>query len=173
MDAATPGEHHRYLDSLVGSWEGEFKITMEPGSEPFTSQGTIEREWVLGGRFLKETVTATSDMGPFNGLAYLGYNNGDGRYEMVWMEDHATAMYFETGTVDPETKIMLTRGSHRDPRTGKLINAHGKLDFSNPDRHVYISYATGPDGKEYQSFWGETVRKQIPGKSPRRAPCSR
>ena len=159
IEAGMPGEHHKYLDSLIGEWEGMFKIWMEPGGEPMISRGTAKREWVLNGRFVHEVIEAETDWGPFTGISYLGYNNVDGQYEAIWMDSTATSIYFETASYDPDKKVMTSRGTYRDPASGKVYSSRGMMDMSNPDRHVVVSYLTGPDGKEFKSFEGVTERK--------------
>jgi hypothetical protein len=156
--AGTPGEHHRYLNTLIGEWEGTFKIWMEPGAEPMISEGTVSREWILDGRFVHEVVEASSDWGPFKGISYLGYNNVDGQYEAIWMDSMSAGIYFETGSLDPDTQVMRTRGTYRDPASGKVLNSRGMMDMSNPNRHTMVGYTTGPDGKEFKSFEGVMER---------------
>ena len=77
VEAGTPGEHHKYLSSLAGQWDGLFKIYMEPGQDPMISRGTVTREWILDGRFLQETVEATSDWGTFTGMGIIGAASGE------------------------------------------------------------------------------------------------
>ena len=158
IEAGTPGEFHKKLDVLVGDWEGEFTIWMDPSDPPMLSKGTVKREWVFGGRYLKETIEATSAMGTFTGMGFFGYNNVDGQYEMVWMDSMSTGIYFETGIYDPDKKVLVTRGSHRDPGSGKLILTKGTLDLSRSDEHVYAGYLIGSDGREFKHFAGVTKR---------------
>jgi len=123
------------------------------------SKGTVTRKWILDGRFVQEVVAVTSDWGPFKGISFMGFNNVDGRYEAVWMDSMSTGIYFETATYNPETKIMTTRGTHRDPASGHVYHSRGTLDMSNPGRHVIVAYVTGPDGKEYKGFEGVMERR--------------
>jgi hypothetical protein len=159
-EAGRPGEHHKYLDSMVGQWDGLFNIYMEPGQEPMISRGTVTREWILDGRFLQETVEATSDWGTFSGLGFFGYDNVDQQYEIVWMDSMSTGIYSETGTYDAETKILKTQGTSRDPSSGRVINTRGKFDMSDPDEQVYVGYMSGPDGKSFKHFEGVTSRQK-------------
>lgn len=158
LAATAPDEHHARLEPLAGTWEGSFRIWMAPDTEPMTTQGTIKRQWVLGGRFLKETVEATSDMGSFEAVAYLGYNKLDGRYEFVWMENMSTAMYFESGRLDPDTNVLYTGGTYRDPVTGKAVASRGEVHMTAPDRHYYVSWSTDGNGREFKSFEGAVER---------------
>ena len=65
-----PGINHKYLDKLAGTWEGTIRIWMTPDGEPMDSTGSIRRDWVLNGRFLKEEVRGVSALGAFNGLGF-------------------------------------------------------------------------------------------------------
>ena len=158
LAAGAPGEHHKQLKALIGEWEGVFRIWMEPGGPPIESVGTIKREWVLGGRYVREQVHATSDGMEFNGLGYIGYNNLDGQYEIIWMDTMSTAITSWSGSYNPETKIFTSHGSYRDPVTGKVSLSRGVMDMSNPNRHVSSDYTTGPDGIERKTMEGVAER---------------
>ncbi len=156
--AGAPNEHHKYLNRIIGEWEGLFRMWMEPGAEPMEMPVTVKREWVLDGRYIHETVESESKWGPFRGVGYIGYNNIDGQYEFIWMDTMSTAIMFETGSYDPNSKVLTTRGSHRDPASGHVFSSRGTLDLSDPNRHTYLGYATGPDGKEFKHFEGTMER---------------
>jgi hypothetical protein len=160
IKAGAPGEHHQVLDQMAGEWEGVFKIWMEPNEAPMMSSGTVSRKWILGGRFLKEVVTATSDMGTFEGVGFIGYDNFDGQYQSVWMDSMSTAIHTETGTYHPDKKVLHLAGDHRDPVTGRLAHSWGKMDLSSPDRHVYTANSTDPDGRTYKAFEGVMERRK-------------
>ena len=83
MKAATPGKHHKVLEALIGDFNANVKIWMTPDGEPMEFSGTLSREWVLDGHFIKETVKADSPMGPFEAIGFIGYNNIDGQYESI------------------------------------------------------------------------------------------
>ena len=160
LKAGTPGEHHVYLNPMVGEWEGTFTMWMKPGDPPMKSTGTIKREWIFDGRFIKEEVEATADFGTFYGFGLIGYNNLDGQYEVVWVDSTSTAIYTETGTFNPETKILTTRGSMRDPASGRIVNSRGVYDLSNPNRHTFSAYSVDERGREFKSMEGVAERKK-------------
>lgn len=152
--AGAPGENHRVLDSLIGEWRGFVRIRMEPGAEPMEMPTTISREWVLGGRYVTESVKSETDMGPFEGMGVIGYNNVDGLYEVGWIDNMSTAVFTEQGSYEAKTKTFRFSGKHRDPVTGHTILTSSVLDLSNPDRHVMRSTIPGPDGTPYEHFYG-------------------
>lgn len=85
--AGTPGEHHKVLEAMTGTWDAKYSFKMGPDDEMMTSVGTVKREWIFGGRYLEEKVEA-GGFGDesFHGRGYIGYNNVDGVYEVVWMD---------------------------------------------------------------------------------------
>lgn len=160
IKAGTPGKHHEYLEPGAGTFDAVVRFRMNPNDQWVESKGVVTREWVLGKRFLRETVKSESPMGTYNAIGYLGYNNYDGQYEFAWMEDMSSAIYMQYGTYDAEKKVMTLRSSHRDPATGKLMIGQGTWDMSNPDRQAVEGTMIGPDGKPFKSFEGVFERKK-------------
>ncbi len=160
VKAGTPGKHHEYLNQLLGTWEGTFRMWMEPGAPAIVFGGTVTREWILDGRYIKETVESDGPMGSFRGLGFIGYNNVDGQYEFAWLENMSTAIAFGTGSYDPDAKVMSFRGTHRDPLTGRVIYSTSKMDLSSPGLQRYVGYSIGADGKKFKSFEGTMERQK-------------
>lgn len=154
MAAGAPGESHRVLDALIGEWKGFVRIRMGPDVEPMEMPTTITREWILGGRYVSESVKSETDMGAFEGMGVIGFNNVDGVYEVGWIDNMSTAIFTEQGSYESKTKTFRFTGKHRDPATGYTILTNSVLDLSNRDRHVMRSTIPGPDGTPYEHFYG-------------------
>ncbi len=153
-----PGLNHTYLEPLAGEWRGEVRMWEGPDTEPVRAAGRISRAWVLDGRYLRETVAADTEWGPFEGLGFIGYNNLEGQYEFVWMENMATAIAFGTGVYDPDRKVLSYWGSHRDPRSRKLVRSMVEINLSAPGRTGFTEHSWGPDGRKYKSLEGSFER---------------
>src|SRR5262249_29869581 len=54
-DAGKPGPEHRKLEPFVGDWTFTLKLWTDPGQPPAELKGTVERKWIMGGRFIQET----------------------------------------------------------------------------------------------------------------------
>ncbi len=157
-EAGQPGKHHKVLDRLVGTWEGTYTVTMMPGMPPMEMEGRAEREWILGGRYLKETVTSSFQGEEFHGLGFLGYNNTTGEYEMIWMDSHSTGIYKESGSYDPTTQTLMTFSHMANPMTGKMSHSSSRVDLSNSNRQRITGMGTGPNGEWYTMFGGDFRR---------------
>lgn len=160
MKLGAPGDHHAALEPAIGTFDAVYKFKMSPDSPWMESKGTVTREWVLGKRYVREVVEAKSDMGAFNGLGYMGYNNYDQQYEFVWMEDMSTLMLSSYGTMNPDTKTMTTYATHRDPTTGRIVNGWHKWNLSNPDRQTIEGYSIDVNGREFKSVEGVMERRK-------------
>jgi hypothetical protein len=89
--AATPGEAHKKLEPIVGSFDVKTTSWMAPGKPPEETVGTSESKWVLGNRFVEENVTGTMMGQPFSGVGYTGYDNYKKKYVGAWMDSMGTA----------------------------------------------------------------------------------
>ena len=157
-----PGADHRVMEPLIGRFEGSGKMWMEEGAEPMEFSGSVEREWILNGRFVHEKVTG-EPMGPeqpaFEGLGVIGYNTVERRYETAWIENMATYISTMNGTYDATKKVFTFTGEMLNPMTLKRTKQRTMLDVSDPDREVMTGYATDTSGKEFKCFEGVFERK--------------
>ncbi len=152
------GVGHRHMQNMVGTFSGTYRMWMSPDAPPIEFPSTVTREWTLDGHYLKETVTSESEHGIFNGLAYLGYDNLEGRYEMVWLDNMSTSVETMHGNYDPSTKIFRSFGTSRDPLTGHSITSWSEMNMSNHAQHTMVGWAVGADGKPYKQFEGTFKR---------------
>ena len=160
MKAGAPGEHHKYLEALIGDFTADVKIWESPDAEPMQFTGTVSRKWILDGHFVQETVKAEGPFGSFEALGFIGYNNIDGEYQFAWLENQATMITVNSGFYNVEKKTLIQVDKHRNPATGKLITSWSVLNLSDPYRHTVNGEQVGPDGKEFKNFEAVFERKQ-------------
>lgn len=147
--ALTPGEPHRELAAMAGSWTFEGTFWMAPGAPPMQSAGTAERTVLLGGRVLQETVRSTMFGQPFEGLGFTGYDNVTGAYWATWTDNMSTGVMISTGSC-AEKRCAFT-GSYNDPMTGKARSVR-MTSRHEQDREVHEMFDTGPDGVEFKGM---------------------
>src|SRR5262245_48240138 len=51
--AATPGDAHKKLEPMIGTFDAKVKMWMDPSKPAEESAGTSENSWVLGNRFIE------------------------------------------------------------------------------------------------------------------------
>jgi hypothetical protein len=157
---ATPGEGHKKLDPLVGSWTARNTMWMEPGKPPEVTEGTAEQKWVLGGRYLEQRYEGTMMGQPFSGVGYAGYDNYTMKYESTWMDTTGTAILITRGTFDKAGKVLTSTGQMNDFVTRKTMTMRDKTTLVSPDEILFELFGSGPDGKEQKMMEIRYTRKK-------------
>jgi hypothetical protein len=143
MELATPGEHHKSMDRLVGTWKASIKMWMGPG-EPTVSDGTVKYEWVLGGRYLRSTHSGNFNDMPFEGMEIDGYDNAKQQYFSVWFDNMGTGMMTTTGQASDDGKTITYTGAMYDPMQKKDIATREEIRWVNDKSYVRTMYVEAP-----------------------------
>jgi hypothetical protein len=117
----SPGEPHKVLAKLEGSWTTRSRGWMEPGKPPVESLGTCEQKLVLDGHYLEQTYTGDMMGAPFIGKNILGYNNHTKKYESIWLDSMSTAIYFFVGKGSRDGKTITQECGYDDPVKGPAV----------------------------------------------------
>ncbi|MDF0668474.1 MAG: DUF1579 domain-containing protein [Nitrospira sp.] len=156
---ATPGEPHKQLASLAGSWTTTTKEWMEPGKPPMESSGTVEMKSVLDGRFLQQEFTGSMMGQPYSGIGTTGYDNLRKKYVSTWMDSMGTGIFVMEGTASSDGKTITLRGSHPEPGGGHMTHrAVWKLVDQNSQ--IFEMYGAHKGEKEMKEMEITYARKQ-------------
>lgn len=118
MKLASPGEHHKRLGNFVGHWKTHTKAWMAPGAPPVESDGTLDAEWVMGGRYVVSHHKGSFMGMPFEGQSIDGYDNVSGKYVSSWIDNMGTGVLSTSGSCeDSDCKVVSTSGEALDPMT--------------------------------------------------------
>ncbi|HUJ18479.1 MAG TPA: DUF1579 domain-containing protein [Nitrospirota bacterium] len=117
----TPGEPHKLLAKLEGSWTTRSRGWMEPDKPPVVSTGTCEQKLILDGHYLRQEYTGDMMGQPFTGINILGYNNHTKKYESIWIDSMSTAIYFFEGTASADGRTITQKCSYDDPVRGPSV----------------------------------------------------
>ena len=151
MEKAQPGEHHAHLDRLAGSWTYTAKM-FAPGQDPVEASGSMQSDWLLGGRFLHTDVK-----GEFMGMAFQGYGL-DGfdtineKYTAVWMDTMGTFMMNYGGSCENDGKLRVMYSEFTDPMSGQKMKTKSVTTVIDDDHYKYEAYLTLPDGSEFKQM---------------------
>jgi hypothetical protein len=161
MRAATPGDAHKKLNVMAGTFDAKVKMWMEPGAPPMESSGKAVNEWVLGGRWLQQRFDGMMMGMPFNGIGYTGYDNIRQMYVGTWMDSMSTSyMTSSGGAPDASGKTWSFSGMAMDPMSGEAVNFDEKITVVDNDHHVFEMYGPGPNGAMYKMMEITYVRKK-------------
>jgi hypothetical protein len=142
-----PGEPHKQLASLAGSWTTQTKEWMEPGKPPSESTGSVEMKMLLDGRFLQQEFSGNMMGEPFSGIGITGYDNLRKRYISNWIDTMGTGIFSMEGTASADGKTITLKGQHAEPGGGQMTHrAVWKIVDSNTQ--TFDMYGTHKGGKE-------------------------
>lgn len=155
-----PGDGHKALGDMVGEWKYKSKMWMSPGAKPETSEGEASAMWVLGERYVHQTVKGTAMGKPFEGTSLIGYDTFKQQYQSVWVDNMSTMMTLTTGKMDKKTKTLTETGVMPDAMDGmKDKPFRNETKFKNKNSFTFAMFSRGPDGKEYKCMEMEYTRK--------------
>jgi hypothetical protein len=158
--AATPGEPHKKLETMIGTWDTKVTMWMDPSKPPEESTGTSENRWVLGNRYVQQTFEGTFMGQPFSGIGYTGYDNITKKYTGTWMDTGSTSMMNMTGKAEADGKVMKFSGTMNDPMTGKACKLTSKVTVADNDHHTMEMWGPDPSGKVYKMMEITYARKK-------------
>ncbi|VAX35617.1 hypothetical protein MNBD_UNCLBAC01-1925 [hydrothermal vent metagenome] len=157
QEYVTPNENHKVLNALVGNWDHTVKWWMSADKEPEVSAGTSEIKWIMGGRFIQQMTKGTSMGQPFEGMGFIGYNNGTKQYTSLWLDNMGTGIMSGAGQYDSATKTFNEKGQYTCPfKTESTFR--GVTKIIDDDHFTYEMYSMGFDGKEFLSMVVDYIR---------------
>ena len=159
IKVATPGEGHKLLEPTIGSFNVAMTMWEAPGGPPTKSVGTAENIWMLGGRFVQQTIHGEVNSMKFEGLGYTGYDNFKKQYVGAWMDTMGTMMMVMTGTADPSGKVITATSTIDDVITGKKVVVREVTRIVDANTHIFEMYGADPSGKEFQMMEAVYTRK--------------
>ncbi len=158
---ATPGEPHKLLATLVGSWTTHSKDWMEPGKPPVESDGTVEMTMLLDGRFLHQDFHGDMMGQPYHGIGTTGYDNVTKQYETLWIDTMGTGLFHMKGTAGADGKTITMKGTHPEPGGGQM--AHRPVwKIIDANHQTFEMYGTHGKGKGKEMKMMEIVYTRKP-----------
>lgn len=156
---STPGEPHKQLASLSGSWTTKTKEWMDPSKPSTESTGTCEEKMLLDGRYLQQECTGEMMGQPYSGIGVLGYDNLTKKYVTTWIDSMGTGIFFMDGMASPDGKTITLKGTHKDPFEG-VMKHRAIWRLLDANTQIFEMYGTGKHGKEMKMLEITYSRKQ-------------
>jgi len=144
MELAQPGQNHKLLENMVGSWTYKVKFWMSPDSPPMEATVTTMTKSTMGGRYFISEHNGKMQMpGPdgklmdteFKGMAVEGYDNAKKKYVASWIDNMGTGIMNSEGAYDPATKT-LTYLSEYEPMPGMKTKVRQVIKIPDQDTHT-------------------------------------
>lgn len=147
QEASTPGEAHKILADLAGTWKVESKSWQTPKAKPETSNGEATFKMILGGRWLQQEFKGEAMGMPYEGLGLIGYDNVKGKYETHWLDSMMTGSVNTEGTYDAKTKTLKDKGQASCPISpSKVQEVRTEWKMVSKNKTVFSLFGTEPQG---------------------------
>jgi len=156
---STPGEPHKQLAGLAGTWTTTTKEWMDPSKPPMESTGTCEEKVLLDGRFLQQECTGDMMGQPFTSIGVTGYDNFTKKYVTTWMSSMGTGIFVMEGTGSADGKTITLHGSHKDPMGGDMKH-HALWKFVDANTQTFEMYGAHGNDKDMKMMEITYTRKQ-------------
>ena len=146
-EAGKPGPEHMKLQPLVGQWTFTLRFWTDPSQPPAELHGTVDRKWIMDGRFIQETArgTCAKTGKTFEGMSLVGYDAAQKKFSLA----KACSL---TGTLASGLVSCDSTGTRFEcvreeccPLTGQKIKGRDELVIENNDRIVLNVYKTFND----------------------------
>ena len=120
MEMAKPGDNHKILADMVGTWKYKVKFWMAPGAPPSESTGTTVYKSIMGGRYVIGDVTGQMEMPgadgkmkktEFKGMSIDAYDNVKQKFISTWLDSMGTGVTTLEGSYDPATQSLTYTGT--------------------------------------------------------------
>jgi hypothetical protein len=155
----TPGEPHKLLAKLEGSWLTRSKGWVEPDKPPRESAGTCEQKMILDGRYLQQTYTGDMMGMPFTGISFMGYNNHTKQYESTWIDTMSTALYKFEGTIGRDKKTITQECRYDDPVRGPAV--WRTVTRIKDDNTIEFEMFLTPRGRKEEKMMEMTISRKV------------
>lgn len=147
---AMPAPQHKSLGRMVGKWKTQVKYQMTADAPVVESEGSCERKWVLGNRFVLEEFDGGDLALPFRAFAFYGFDRFEEKYTSAWVDSLNTAITTYLGTCEDPCDVINFVGEHGNPWTGTKRPSRGVTRFVSENRHTVELYESGRDGREFR-----------------------
>ncbi len=146
-DHAEPARNHEWLKQLVGEWDIQFKMYVQPGQPPAEAAGTdsvrtLGEHWVIA-------ETRTTMMGaPYRGILSLGYNSLKKQFNGTWMDSFGGQLWVYKGTLNDagDTLTLETEGPCLLQGPDKTARYKEVIQITGKDSRTFNSSMETPDG---------------------------
>ena len=158
-ETGKPSAEHQKLQPLIGDWNLTLKMWTDPSQPPAELNGTVQRKWIMGGRFVQETVKGEFDGKPFEGMSLWGYNGAQKKFTTV----RACSL---CGTLSTGFSDFDAAGAKFEcategvcPLTGETVKGRDEVVIESDDKIVINVFKT-IDGKEVKAMEIVSTRKK-------------
>jgi len=154
-----PSAEHQKLQPFVGDWNLTVRLWTDASQPPAELAGTVERKWIMGGRFIQESVKGECHGKTFEGMGLLGYDSVQKKFTAVRVCGLCGTISHDLVTCDDSGTKFVGAKEECCPLTGQKVQGRDEILVENNDRIVTNIYKTIA-GKEAKVMEIVSIRKK-------------
>jgi hypothetical protein len=148
MELAKPGENHKLLSGMAGTWAYTVKMWMNPSAPPTSSTGSAVIKSVMDGRYFVGDFTGKMKMEgadgkmkdmDFKGMSIDAYDNVKKKFVSTWCDNMGTGIMMSEGTYDAASKTFAYNGEY-EAMPGMKSRVRMTVQIADKDHHNFEFY---------------------------------
>lgn len=148
---ATPTEHHRHLERLIGNWVTEGRYFL-PSGEGVASNGTIETTAIMNGLFVESRMVGEVFGKPYLGRSIDGFDTVTEQYVTSFVETLGPSILAQAGVCEDDGRVRTMLGEATDPVWGGTLTLRSVYTFLDDDTFRYDSFLSREGGQEFKQL---------------------
>ncbi|MCA8910450.1 MAG: DUF1579 family protein [Planctomycetes bacterium] len=141
------------LKKMLGRWDMNFSLYMEPGKDPIKMKFVMKNEWALDEQFIKADYDMKEGPIPHKGIEYFSYNEATEEYEEIRLTSMSGSQIVYKGKYDADKKTLELKASYSGKWQGNKYTATSREVYVwKDDDHftctVYTKYDDMPGLEE-------------------------
>lgn len=145
MELAKPGENHKLLSGMAGTWTYTVKMWMDPSAPPTSSTGTAVIKPVMDGHYFVGDFTGKMQMPAadgkmnemqFKGMSIDGYDNVKKKFVSAWCDNMGTGIMMSEGSYDDASKTFAYNGEY-EAMPGMKSKVRMTVKLVDKDHHNF------------------------------------
>jgi hypothetical protein len=133
-----PVGDHGFLNPLIGVWRGQGVARVRPGMKFERVRCRLRARWILGRRFVEQTLKCVGDDYKLEGRGFIGFDRIARRYVGAWISGADTGYTAVDGRRTDAVTFVL-RYRHNDPIAGKKVTTTTTITIANARRHSHVA----------------------------------
>jgi hypothetical protein len=163
QEMSKPGPEHKQLESLVGDWDEEGKISMGPGKPPMIVKGIRKNRMILGGRFLLGESKSAAGPTPLESMIIMGFDRRQKKYTAYGFDNGGTYAITASGEFDDSKKAIRLYSEDVDPVLHQTQKYYLVTRIISPNQYVTEFLIVDPEhtgtNKEVKVYEATFTRK--------------
>lgn len=144
-----PGPEHAWLQQLVGNWDADVQMHMDPtGKPPAKTKGTESIRPVGDFWIISESKGQMMNT-PFLAVQTLGYDARKQKYVASWVDSMSNAIWQSEGSLDASGKVLTLESEGYCPHSSsdELMKIRDVIELQDKDHKVLNSFMLGDKGQ--------------------------